>query len=460
MEQVRARVPGATGKGVHVTHFERMTSVPVPRLAMSLCVPSLIGMMIGTLYNLVDTWFVARLGTQAVGACGIAFAIMEVNASVGFLFGMGGGTRIARLLGARSIADAEKIGSTALAAAACIGICIAVPGVLSLEPLMYALGSSPTILPYAMDYSFYILLGLPIMCCTTVLGTFLRCEGKNRLSMLGLCSGAVLNIILDPLLIFTWGLGIRGAAIATLISQIVSFGLMFSFFLTNKSEIRLSAGSVAFTRPVLGSIIKAGIPSLVRHGVVTLSTISINFAAGAQGGDVLIAAMSIVTKIGWFVQALVKGAGHGVQPVMAYNKGAGRDDRVFAAWKFGLMLTSSITATAAVVAWIASERIIALFTSDAELLRHGAVGLVIFLSALIVMPWNFMGNTLFQCVGLPLQSAILASLPEGVIFVPALFVLPSVFGPAGVAGAWVAGHGLCALITIPFVRAYFGKYKA
>lgn len=447
-------------KKVLRSQYDVMTNTPIPRLTMSLAIPSVISMMVTTLYNMVDTWFVAQLGTLAVGACGIAFSIMEYISSIGYLFGMGSGTVIGMLLGSRKPREASAFCSTAFFLTLALGFLSATLGLLFLEPLMRLLGSSENILPYAAAYSRFILLGVPVMSSSLVLSSILRCEGKNKLAMLGIGSGAVLNILLDPLLIFGLRLGISGAALATLISQCVGLMALLYFFLTGKTETRLSLRIVTFSPTVHRKILLTGMPSLCRHGVATVSSIALNIAAGMYGGDTLIAAFSIVNKVTALIQSVLKGIFQGAQSIFSYNKGAKRYDRVRSAYLFTLSFnTILITATAFAMLRLAASIVRLYNVTDPDVFSLCVKVLIVHTFALILMPWNFSGNTMLQSVGEPVKSAILASLPQGVYYIPALFLLPLLIGRGGVIYAPVVGQALCALTTIPFIRWYFAEMQ-
>jgi len=447
-------------KQASMTQFERMTTTPIARLTMRLAIPSVVSMMVSTLYNMVDTWFVAQLGTLAVGACGVAFSIMEFISSMGYLFGMGGGTMIGMLLGSKKPKEAGVIGSTAFFCALALGVLVTALGLAFIEPLMLLLGSSRTILPYAVAYSRWILAGLPVMCTSLILSTILRCEGKNQLSMIGIGCGAVLNMILDPLFIFALNLGIAGAALATLVSQTVGLIVLLLFFLTGQTETKLSLGSVSLAPSVLRGILVTGLPSLCRHGVTTLANIALNIAAGRYGGDMLIAALSIVTKVTALIQSVLKGIFQGAQSIFSYNKGAKRYDRVRAAYFFTLIFnTVLITVTAFAMLRLAAPIIRLYNVTDPTVFSLGVRALIAQTFALILMPWNFSGNTMLQSVGEPMKSTLLASLPQGVYYIPALFLLPLFLGADGVILAPLAGQALSAITTVPFIRWYFRKMR-
>ena len=271
--------------GAGDAQYRKMTQTPIPRLVATLAVPTIISMLVTAVYNMADTFFVAQLGTSAAGAVGIVFSLMAVIQAIGFMLGMGAGNLVSRYLGAKEQRQADCAASTAFFTALAFGLGITVLGTLFLDPLMRVLGATPTILPYARDYARYILFGAPVMCASFVLNNILRGEGKAMLAMVGIGLGGVLNIGLDPLFIYTFGLGIAGAAIATLLSQCVSFAILLSCFLRRKSAVRLHIGQVSRKAEVYARIIKTGMPSFCRHSLATVATglLNVNAAVVAEG---------------------------------------------------------------------------------------------------------------------------------------------------------------------------------
>lgn len=303
-----------------------LTTTPVPRLIVSLAVPTIISMLVTSFYNMADTYFVGKINTQSTAAVGIVFSVMSIIQAVGFFFGHGSGNYISRKLGAQETGNAEKMAATGFFWALFMGIFLAVVGLIFLTPLSLALGSTPTILPYTEKYLGIILLGAPFMTASLVLNNQIRFQGNAAYAMVGIVSGAVINVILDPILIFVFDMGISGAALATVISQICSFSLLL-YMCRKGGNIRIRfrnfTPSLAFIKEIIGG----GTPSLARQGLASVATILLNVAAGAYG-DAAIAGMSIVTRIAMFINAFLIGFGQGFQPVCGFNYGAGLYARV------------------------------------------------------------------------------------------------------------------------------------
>ena len=339
--------------GAGDAQYRKMTQTPIPRLVATLAVPTIISMLVTAVYNMADTFFVAQLGTSAAGAVGIVFSLMAVIQAIGFMLGMGAGNLVSRYLGAKEQRQADCAASTAFFTALAFGLGITVLGTLFLDPLMRVLGATPTILPYARDYARYILFGAPVMCASFVLNNILRGEGKAMLAMVGIGLGGVLNIGLDPLFIYAFGLGIAGAAIATLLSQCVSFAILLACFLRRKSAVRLHIGQVSRKAEVYARIIKTGMPSFCRQSLASVATVLLNVNAAVYG-DAAVAAMSVVGRIFMFVFSFMLGFGQGFQPVAGYNFGAKRYDRVRGATYFTMLVGTVLMSVLAAAGFLAA----------------------------------------------------------------------------------------------------------
>lgn len=411
--------------------YNRMTKTPIPKLITTLAVPTIISMLTTSIYNMADTFFVSQLGTTASGAVGIVFSLMAIIQAIGFMLGMGAGSLNSRLLGQQKYDEANKIGSTAFFTSLVFGLILTVFGLLFLTPLMYLLGSTKTILPYARDYAQYILLGAPIMCGTFVLNNLLRSQGKAFLSMFGIAAGGILNIILDPLFIFTFGLNIGGAAIATLISQCVGFVILLAFFLAGKSTVKLSIRNVSRSFSTYFEILKTGFPSFCRQGLASVATVALNTTAAVYG-DPAVAAMSIVGRIFMFILSAILGFGQGYQPVVGFNYGAQKYDRVRQAFRFSIIVGLIILVGLGVIGFIFAPQIMALFRrDDAAVIEIGAFAMRAQCVALIFQPVIVIGNMTFQVLGRSAQATFTSCCRQGIFFLPLILLLPSVWGITG-----------------------------
>lgn len=410
----------------------RMTETKVSSLIGSLAVPTIISMLVTSFYHMADTVFVSRLGTQASGAVGIVFSLMSVIQAIGFTLGTGSGSYASRLLGAKEGRKADQAFSTAFFAALVIGMLLLVLGLLFLEPFMRLLGSTDTILPYAKEYGSVILIGAPFMAASFVMNINLRAEGNALLGMRGMVSGALLNIVLDPLLIFVLGMGIRGAAVATVFSQMVSFGILLSYFIRKRSLLSLSIRNVRLEKWLFKEILRTGMPAFYRQGTASVSMILMNNAASLFG-DSAVAAMTIVTRTMQFLGSALIGFGQGFQPVAGYNWGARKLDRLREAFRFSLTTGIIGFFILGAVGFACAPSIMRLFIrTDASVVEIGALAMRLQCLVMPLQAVNIIVSMLFQSIGKGREASVTALSRQGLFFIPAILVLPSVYGIRGI----------------------------
>lgn len=438
--------------------FTQMTTDPIPGLITSLAVPTIISMLITAFYNIADTYFVGKINTQATAAVGIAFSVMAIIQALGFFFGHGSGNYISRKLGAKDTASAEKMASTGFFCALIVGALVTLFGLLFLSPLSKALGSTPTILPYTEKYLGIVLLGAPFMAASLVLNNQMRFQGNAVYAMVGITVGAVINIGLDPLLIFTFGLGISGAAIATVASQVCSFLLLLAME-RRGNNIRICWRNFTPTLPMLQEIVQGGTPSLFRQGLSSVATICLNHSAGFYG-DAAIAGMSIVTRICAFINSFVIGFGQGFQPVCGFNYGAKIYSRVKEGFWFCVRVGSLFLLVCAVVGFIAAPEIIEAFRKgDPEVIRIGTNALRWQLVSLPLCAWIVLCNMMLQTIRKPIPATILAASRQGMFFIPLIWILPAFFGLKGVEITPAIADVCSALLAIPLTRKVLLEMK-
>ncbi|MDI9371155.1 MAG: MATE family efflux transporter [Synergistota bacterium] len=388
---------------------ERMTVTPVGKLIVSLAIPTIISMLVTAIYNIGDTFFVSKLGTSASGAVGIVFSLMAIIQAVGFTIGMGTGTWISRLLGAQKVDEANTVASSGFFAVILFGVLLAIFGLNSIDGLMRLLGATATPWPYARDYASSILAAAP-----------------------ALAASFLLNLVLDPIFIFVLELGIAGAAIATAISQCVSFTILISWFIKKQTITRISLARVSKNISVYATILKNGFPAFIRQALASVATIALNLAA-ATYGDAAVAAMAIVSRLFMFVFAVNLGIGQGYMPVAGYNYGAGKYDRVKSAFFFTLRATSVLMALWALPGFVFAPNLIRLFIkTDLEVVRIGTVALRAMCMVMPLVPIGVVTNMTFQSIGRYGTSTLLSLARQGIFFLPMILVLPKFIGLTGV----------------------------
>lgn len=313
--------------------YKKMTEEPVGGLILSLAVPTIISMIVTAIYNTADTYFVSQLGTSASGAVGIVMSLMALIQSIGFMTGMGAGSWMSRLLGQKKDHKASQVAASAFYFAFALGLLVAVFGRIFLDPLVGLLGATETIRPYAREYAQYILYAAPFLIASFTMNKMLCAEGKARFAMFGIAFGGILNIFLDPLFIFGLHLGIAGAAIATGLSQLVSFSILLYMFVSGRTIAKLGIRNAARNAKMYVEIVQSGVPSFFRQGLASVASIALNKMAAGYG-DAAVSAMAIVTKVFMLVFSVLIGFGQGYQPVAGYNYGAKKYGRVKESFSF------------------------------------------------------------------------------------------------------------------------------
>lgn len=435
-----------------------LTTTPVPRLIVSLAVPTIISMLVTSFYNMADTYFVGKINTQSTAAVGIVFSVMSIIQAVGFFFGHGSGNYISRKLGAQETGNAEKMAATGFFWALFMGIFLAVVGLIFLTPLSLALGSTPTILPYTEKYLGIILLGAPFMTASLVLNNQIRFQGNAAYAMVGIVSGAVINVILDPILIFVFDMGISGAALATVISQICSFSLLL-YMGRKGGNIRIRfknfTPSLAFIKEIIGG----GTPSLARQGLASVATILLNVAAGAYG-DAAIAGMSIITRIAMFINAFLIGFGQGFQPVCGFNYGAGLYARVRQGFWFCVKVGFIFLLVCALAGMGFAEEIVSLFRKgDPDVIAVGAAALRWQFITFPLGSWIVMSNMMLQTIRKPVKATIISSARQGLFFIPLIFILSHYLGLQGVEMCQAVADLLTFILAIPLTCSVLNEMK-
>lgn len=410
--------------------FQHMTQTPVPRLVCELSGPTIISMLITSFYNMADTFFVGKINTSATAAVGVVFSLMAIIQALGFTFGHGSGNYISRKLGSQEFEDAEKMAATGFFSALIAGGVLAVVGLLFLEPLTRLLGATETILPYAKQYAGFILLGAPYMTASLVLNNQLRFQGSAFYAMIGIASGAVLNIALDPLFIFVLDMGIGGAALATILSQFVSFCLLW-MGCKRGGNLHIKLGNFTPTAAYFTQILKGGFPSFCRQSIASVATICLNFIAGGYG-DAAIAAFSIVNRVAQFASSALIGFGQGFQPVCGFNYGAKLYSRVREAFWFCVKVALVFLIAVSVLGYAFAPQVVAVFRKgDAAVLEIGTVVLRYQCLGLPLWSWVVLCNMMLQTIGKSFSASIVALARQGLCFLPALFLLSAAFGLPG-----------------------------
>lgn len=439
--------------------YKEMTETSVEKLILRLSVPTIISMLVTNIYNMADTFFVGKLGTSASAAIGIVFSLMTINQALGFMCGHGCGSNISRKLGNKQGDAAIKFASTGFFMSLFLGMLIMIIGIIFMEPLLRIMGSTDTIMPYAKSYGICILLSAPFMTGSCVLNNVLRYEGKASLAMVGLTLGGVLNIIGDPIFIFVLNMGTLGAGISTAVSQVISFFVLLSMFGGDRTVSRLRFSAISWDIKDILNILYTGLPSLIRQGMMSVSTMVLNYMSMPYG-DAAIAAMSIVSRVCNFIFAIALGISQGFQPVSAFNFGAKKFKRVKRAFIFCCGLSMIILGILSVLSLIFSGHIIGLFRDDADVIGVGTFALRAQCIVLFISPITLAASMMFQGAGENLASSIASFLRSGITFIPMVAILPRFFGIYGIQLAQPVADVISFVVVMPLIVRFFKKINA
>ncbi|MFI3225816.1 MAG: MATE family efflux transporter [Clostridia bacterium] len=435
------------------TKYAKLTQTPVNKLIPSLAIPSIITMLVTSIYNLADTYFVSQLGQSASGAVGIIYSLMTIIQTIGFTVSMGCGIVISNELGNQNEDYAESVLATGFVTMGMVGLAVLTIGYLFLEPMIMLLGSTETILPYAKIYARFILLAAPFMMMSYVMNTVLRSQGNALLSMIGLGTGSILNIFLNPILMFGFDLGIFGAGLATAIGQCVSFTILICQCNFNKNTMSVKLNKFKPSLKMYKRILKSGMPNFFRQGLSSVSSIILNNLANPYG-DAAIAAISIVSRIMMFINSAFIGYGQAFQTASGYNYGAKRYDRVLQCFWFTLKSGVACVCILGAIGLTFSDEIISLFRKgDLEVIQIGAFMLKLQCLALPLQAITTVANMFTQCIGYSYRATFLASARQGLFFLPTLFLLTSRLGLMGIQLSQPIADVCAVIFSIIIVRS-------
>ena len=417
--------------------------------------PQIVTMLIDSVYNMTDTFFVSWLGDAAVAAVGVNDSLMMIIRAISLGFGIGCASFIARALGAKKDEEASRAAVTTIITAAATMAVLAVIGSADLSSLVGFLGASDTVMPHSMDYARWILISSPVTAVTVCLSQTLRSEGNTKHAMFGTVSGCVVNIALDPLFISVLGLGVAGAAIATGISKVISMIILLTPYVQRKCLIRLNASYFTPTKEIYKELALIGIPTIMRTGMMSIATIFTNNVA-ASFGDAALAAVSISNKSLRFVSSAVMGLGQGLQPITGYSWGAKKYSRVISMFKYAIIIGGVIGLTLGALLAVFAGQVIRMFSEDHSVL---ALGLILMRTQCAVLAphlWVVIVNGFLQALGLPYRSGFLGLSRHLIALIPSVFILSFLFGAVGLAWAQatadVISFTLAAVLVIPVLK--------
>lgn len=423
----------------------------IGKLLFKLSTPVIIGMLVQALYNVVDTLFVGKAyGTesvQAIGGLSIAFPVQMIIMAFGIVLGTGGSSIISRALGAKELEKAERTLGNVFSLSLILSVLIAIPCLLYLDVILETFGATPGILPYAMEYLKYIIAGGIFFVFGVSVQHIVRAEGNARFAMNAMLIGAGINIFLDPLFIFGFGMGVQGAAIATILSQAVSSGWLLQYCLKGKGAVHFKSGNLKPDLGIIKEIGAIGVGAFVMQASSSLMMIFVYNALATHGGDVAIAVFGIVIRINSFIFLPLLGMSFGLQPIVGYNYGAKQFGRIAEAVKLALIATTAFGLLGLLIIYLFTEQLLGLFSADLEYLAVGKHAIKIMLLGMPLIGLNVVAMTLFQALGKARPSFLLSLSRQILFLIPLVVILPGFYGLDGVWAAYPTSDFLSFLFS-------------
>ena len=438
----------------------RLGEERISKLLVNLSLPATIGMMVNALYNLVDTIFVGRgVGALAIGGLTIAFPIQMFIMAFAQMIGIGAASAISRSLGAKDIEKADYVAGNSFLLIVILSSIIAIIGLTFTEPMLRLFGATDTILPYAKDYITIILWGSVFFSFAMSSNNLIRAEGNAKVAMATMLIGAILNIILDPIFIFVFKMGVKGAALATVISKFVSFLYVLTYLYSGKSSLKVKLHHLKPKMYIIIEILTVGFAAFARHVTGSVVAIVVNNSLRFFGGDMALIIVGILHRVTMFVFMPLFGVVQGMQPIVGFNYGAKKFDRVKETLKLSLITTTVIATFGWLIIELFPFAIISVFTRDAEIIKEGSTIMRIVISMIPLIGIQIVGAALFQSLGKAVPSLILALLRQVLLFIPLVIILPRVLG-LGLLGLWIAYPAadiLSVVLTVLFLKSELKK---
>lgn len=425
----------------------------IGKLLLKFSIPAIVGMIVNALYNIIDRIFVGQgVGALAISGIAVAFPIMIVTMAFGMLVGMGATALISIRLGQQKKDEAEKILGNAFILNIAISIVLTIIGLIFLEPLLTAFGASPEVLAYAKDFTSIILIATVFGNTAFSMNNVIRADGSPKIAMVTMLIGAIINTILNPIFIFGLHLGIRGSALATVISQIISCIWVLSYFFSKRSSLKIYRKNLKLDKEIIRSIFAIGMSPFAMQLAASVITIFFNRSLLTYGGDLAIAALGIINSIAMLILMPIFGINQGVQPIIGFNYGAKQYDRVKKALKLAILAATAISTTGWILVEIFPHTIMMVFSGDnQELVKIGSRGLRMFLIMLPIIAFQIVSSNYFQSVGKAKHSMFLSLSRQVIFLLPMILILPKFFGLDGVWAAGPTADVLSSLVTGVFI---------
>ena len=418
-------------------------------LLMKLSIPAIIGMMVMALYNVVDTIFIGRgAGTLAIAGLTIAFPIQMIIGALGQMIGVGAASIVSRKLGERRMEQAEAAVGTAFVSIAVVSVALSAVVGLFAADILRLFGASETVLPYSMDYLTTVFWGFPVISLSMCGTNLIRAEGNARTAMNTMLIGTVLNMILDPIFIFALGMGIRGAALATVISQLCSFVWILLYYLRGRSVVALRRKNLRVHWDQLKETVLLGLPNFVQMAGMSIIATIINRTLGIHGGDLAISTYGIANRLLSFIFMPINGLAQGFQPIAGYNYGARKYDRVKAVLVIASLSATVVAAFCYVFIMLFPRALVGMFTTDSTLIEISAPALRTMALLMPIIGIQIVSSIYFQAVGKGIPALLLGLSQQFIVLLPVVLMLSHLFGVNGVWSAFPVSDVLATFITV------------
>lgn len=429
-------------------HDKMLGTEGIGKLLVRMSVPATVAMLVHALYNLVDTIYIARgVGTEAIGGLSIAFPFQMLVMAFAMMIGMGTASVVSRNLGAGNRERAYRAAGNSFAISALFGIVVTALGYLFIDPILKLFGATPLLIGYAKDYLLVVLSGTFFITFAMSTNNIVRAEGRATVAMIVMILGAAFNIVLDPIFIFGLKMGVRGAALATVISQFLSFAFLMAFFLSGRSTLKIRLRHLKLDRSVTREIFALGIPAFIRQGGMSIVIIIMNNSLGFYGGDIYISVFGIIFRILHFVLMPLFGLVQGFQPITGYNFGAGNIDRVKRTVRLSILASTTLAAFGFLLLILIPGPIFRIFSNDANLVSTGIPVLRVIVMIIPFIGIQVIGASYFQAIGKAAPAFFLGLSRQFILLIPLMVVLPLVFGLWGIFAAYPAADFLSTLLT-------------
>ncbi len=443
-------------KDIKNTRIHILRDMDTSKAITKLAIPAIIGFMVMAIYNVADTVFVSWWSYKGVGAVQIIFPIMMISSSIGLMFGIGGGSYISRLLGQGDKHSANSVVTSSLFVSLFIATIFIGYSLVNIRWIVELFGASGNMINLSSQYGRFIIIGSIFVIPSMVLNNSLRAEGSAKYSMIGMALGAIINIIIDPIFIFTFDMGIQGAALATMLSQCLSFSILFQFYVRKKTILKIHPKFFSMNVNIYVEILKIGIPTFFRQMLFSVSMALLNDVSYGVGGDYLLSAIGIAMRVTSLIGFFIFGMGQGLQPVVGYNYGANNMTRVLSAQKHGMRKTFIITLISSIMLMIFAKQILLIFTKQNDVVEYGISAIRALSLALIFMSISNTIAIVFQAIGNAKISMLFSILRQGIFLIPSIIILPTLFHSYGVMYAQFSADILTFIISmiiyIPFLK--------